>query len=228
MRLLTELQYRGIPDINYPDIDWRHEFAKVSALPSGVVYKTTMTGSTDGTSAFEGLNGGRINLTATTSTYYLRFDGWDLATPTLYRRALFEIDGLYFDTPGVNRNYFIALRSTDFTSHGVYFGTRGGGSNSEFGYCNGTAAQVTTVLWRPSRINRGMKLTIGVGYEYDPMLGKKDVIMTVNGKVCWRETQSTLSLAGTIRPSLGVQTASSTASIYCHGARLRLWRHRGS
>lgn len=230
MRLRAENQYRGIPDLDRPDIDLRHDFATMSALPTGVEFYSAVTGGSEGTVAFEGLDGGRINMTvATSGSRWLRFPGWDLATPTKYRRALFECVGLYFDNPGSSaRNYFVNLRDTTNITHGVFAVFRQTGSPlAEITYNNGTANQVTAITWDPARMQRGLKLTIGVGYEYDPMFARKDVLLTVNGKVVWRTTQPTLSLAGTLRPSFAAQSSTAQSQMYMHGARLRLWRFKG-
>lgn len=229
MKLLAEQQYRGIPDLATPDIDWRHEFAKLAALPTGVVYRTTTTGATDETVAFEGLDGGRLNLTSPTSTRYLRFDGWTLADPTKFRRVLFEIEGIYFDS-GNSRNIFVGLRDTSNVAHGCYWGTRGSSSPQagEISYNNGTSGTTTALTWGPAVMKRGLKLTMGIGYEYDPMLGKKDILVTCNGKVAYRVTQSAMSIAGALLPAMQLQSATGTTQVYLHGARIRIWRHRGT
>jgi hypothetical protein len=154
----------------------------------------------------------------------LRFDGWDLADADDYRRVLFEINGLHCATDSTIR-YFWSLRDTSNVAHGVNYAARGDGI-ADVAYNNGTANQSTTVAFNPARIGRDQKHTIGVGFEIDTMFGAKDVLMTYGGKVHWRKTESTLSLAGTLRPALAVQVTSGTKQVYCHGARLRIWRHR--
>jgi hypothetical protein len=220
---MAEQQYRGIPDLHSPVIDLRYGWAEHSALPTGVVFKDALTGGSDGTVAFEGLIGGRLSVEASTSFKFLRFDGWDMADPDIYRRVLFEVEGLYVHD---DMQFVVSLRDTTNLVSGVYFASRRVG-NSEVGHCNGTTTVATVHLWSPTKIGRNLKYTIGVGWEVDPMLGRKDVICTCAGQVIWRATQSALNLANTCRPMLSVRKHNAgTTTFLSHGARLRLWRHR--
>lgn len=227
MLLRHEQQYRGIPDWDQPDTDLHHNWGDYSSgdsLPTGVVYNTLSTGGTAGTTAFEGsTSGSRLDLTAN-ATKWLRFDSWDITTPTSYRRVLFEIEGVYFLASTVV-NHFFSIRDTGNLNHGLNWAVRSSGNVSEIAINKNTGSQtLTQTAFSPAIMGRNLKATIGVGYEIDPMTSNKFAILTYGNYVVWRKKEPDLSLGATLRPAYTLQALSGTHQVYQHGARLRLWR----